>query len=130
MQELGAARRAWRRSVVFSATLVVASCGPAEPGQLSAPESSARHEVAPESLGTTVVVVAIDGARWQEVFRGVDPTLAARYGLRPSEVIDASALLPNLSALVTGYGAALGVPEVGGEMRASGPSFRLAPGLL
>jgi hypothetical protein len=81
-----------------------------------------------EPAGTTVVVVTVDGARWEEVFRGVDPALGRAYGLRESEVVDARSLVPNLAGLTAGYGAALGAPEVGVEMRASGPNFVSLPG--
>ncbi len=114
--------------MAFGATLAVASCGPTDAGRIRAEVASPARGLDTESWGTTVVVIALDGARWQEIFRGVDPMLAKSYGLAPSELLDAPALLPNLAALVEGYGAALGAPEVGGEIRASGPNFISLPG--
>jgi hypothetical protein len=114
--------------VVFLATLAVASCGPTDPGRVTALGASATIAADTETWGTTVVVLAIDGARWQEVFRGVDAELGKSYGLASTELLDARALVPNLAALLEGYGAALGAPEVGGEMRASGPNFVSLPG--
>ena len=105
----------------------MASCGPAPASRAVAPAPPA-PVAGSEPAGTTVVVVTVDGARWEEVFRGVDPALGGAYGLREHELIDARSLVPNLAGLVSGYGAALGAPEVGAEIRASGPNFVSLPG--
>jgi hypothetical protein len=47
-----------------------------------------------------VVLVALDGVRWQEVFLGVDPELAGRAKLAPESVVPARALMPNLHELI------------------------------
>ncbi len=75
-----------------------------------------------------VVVVALDGARFREIFAGVDPELAggARapgIGLESSEQ-----LMPNLHRLMSVEGAALGAPEHGPPISASGPDFVSLPG--
>jgi hypothetical protein len=69
---------------------------------------------------TRVVLVTIDGVRWQEVFLGTDPMLFDG----PS--VDAAHLLPNLHALAE-RGLAAGAP---GEppFQASGPNFVSLPG--
>jgi hypothetical protein len=71
------------------------------------------------------VVVVLDGTRWQEVFVGADADLArAAHVAAPS----ATALMPNLHALLEERGAALGAPEHGPPMTASGPNFVSLPG--
>lgn len=87
-----------------------------------------RNEVAARRAGS-VVLVTIDGARWQEIFRGVDPALARRHGLAPHEVVPADVLLPNLHGRVIAHGAAVGAPGHG-VIRASGPRHVSLPGYL
>jgi hypothetical protein len=79
---------------------------------------------APEPGGSdaAVVLVVLDGARWQDVFVGADPHLAS--GPAPS----AAALMPHLHALVAERGAAVGAPGRGPAMTASGPNFVSLPG--
>ncbi|HEX3345620.1 MAG TPA: alkaline phosphatase family protein, partial [Polyangiaceae bacterium] len=72
-----------------------------------------------------VVVVVLDGARWQEVFVGADPRLSAEAGV---PAVHADALMPNLHALVAEHGAALGAPGHGTPIAASGPNFVSLPG--
>jgi hypothetical protein len=78
----------------------------------------------------TVVVIAIDGARWQEIFGGTDRTLARIHGLLPSAVRSGPELVPALHAMIAGGGAALGAPEHGAEIAASGPAFKSVPGYI
>ena len=127
MQAKPKARRARRNALVFGAVFAMASCGPVPATRAPAPVAAPPAEPS-EPGGTTVVVVTVDGVRWEEVFRGVDPALGAAYGLREHELIDARSLVPNLAGLISGYGAAFGAPEVGTEMRASGPNFVSLPG--
>ncbi|MFI5307858.1 MAG: hypothetical protein ACHQ53_10920 [Polyangiales bacterium] len=80
-----------------------------------------------------VVLVTLDGVRWQEIFRGVDPTLAREHELPSSELRSAAALTPNLHRLMRDRGAALGDAAAGrahADMRASGPSFVSLPGYI
>lgn len=72
-----------------------------------------------------VIVVTVDGVRWQEIFEGVDPELAGRRGL---PVVPARALMPALYARVVDRGVALGAPGVGAPVEASGPVFVSLPG--
>jgi len=121
------ARKQWRNALAFAAAFALGSCGPAGP-QRSALVAEPLPVAGLEPVGTTVVLVTIDGARREEVFRGVDATLARAHGLRASEELDARALVPNLSALMVEYGAAFGAPALGSEIRASGPNFVSLPG--
>ncbi len=73
-----------------------------------------------------VVLVVIDGVRWQEVFFGVDPLLAAQAGLSGDEEVGPTELAPNLHALAQ-RGVALGGPN-GAPVLASGPNFVSLPG--
>ncbi len=72
-----------------------------------------------------VVLVVLDGVRWQEVFGGVDPALAASH--RAGPVVDARSLLPSLYAALDARGAAVGAPGYG-VISASGPNFVSLPG--
>jgi Metalloenzyme superfamily len=81
---------------------------------------------APSAAETdAVVLVVLDGARWQDVFVGVDRRLG--YDLPPAEVVPASRLLPNLHDMIA-QGVAVGAPDQGEPMVASGPNFVSLPG--
>jgi hypothetical protein len=82
----------------------------------------------PEARALTVVLLAIDGVRWQEIFGGVDHELAARHRIALGERLGAKALMPNLHALVDDGGVLLGGPDSGTEVFASGPAFVSLPG--
>jgi hypothetical protein len=66
-----------------------------------------------------VVVITIDGVRWQEIFGGTEAG-------RPGEQLTASDLTPNLHALGE-RGAFVGAPGYG-SISATGPSFISFPG--
>ncbi|NUO48865.1 MAG: hypothetical protein HOV80_08415 [Polyangiaceae bacterium] len=70
----------------------------------------------------TVVLIAIDGVRWQEIFEGTDPAL-----LREGKAKSAGELAPNIHALAR-RGVALGAPGHGAPFVASGPNFVSLPG--
>lgn len=110
-------------AVLVALALSVAGCAPGE--RATQPEM-------PLQTGAprTVVLVAIDGVRWHEIFEGVDPKLADRFGLAPAERVDAATLTPNLHRLMTREGAAIGAPGDGPPMRASGPNFMSLPGYM
>ncbi len=85
--------------------------------------SGREHLVNPSAR---IVIVAIDGARWQEIFGGTDPVLARASGLGASEAASADELVPNIRALAR-RGVTLGAgPETSFE--ASGPNFVSLPG--
>ena len=83
-----------------------------------------------KSYASTVVLLVIDGVRWQEVFSGVDAKLARRHGMRPERLLPAAGLLPHLTRLRTELGASIGAPGAGRPMFASGPAFRSLPGYM
>jgi hypothetical protein len=75
------------------------------------------------------VLVAIDGVRGQEVFRGVDAKLADAHCLSSAERVDAAHLVPNLHRLMTAEGAVVGAPGHA-PMLAAGPNFVSLPGYM
>jgi len=72
-----------------------------------------------------VIVVTVDGVRWQEVFGGVDPDRARKAGFRAWEITGARELLPNLHRYFVDDGVVIGAH---GEMVASGPNYVSLPG--
>jgi hypothetical protein len=87
-----------------------------------------RHDLAPAAEPTTdgVILVALDGVRWQEVFSGIDPSLWPKG--TPLPEAGARSLFPRLYALMESRGAALGSPGSSATMRASGPNYVSLPG--
>lgn len=85
--------------------------------------------VEPAQATLRVIQITLDGARWQEVFTGVDPGLARAAGLSPAEVVPADALLPEIYRNVVARGVALGAPGRG-VVEASGPVFVSLPGYM
>jgi hypothetical protein len=77
-----------------------------------------------------VVLVVLDGVRWQDVFEGADPGLARRHGLDPRVWSHPRDLMPNLHRLVDSDGIAVGAPGRGATMAATGPQFISFPGYL
>jgi hypothetical protein len=75
-----------------------------------------------------VVLVVVDGVRWQEIFRGVDRDLAAKAGMTHAEIVDAPTLLPTLHGIVAAQGVVVGDPARGESFLASGPNFVSLPG--
>jgi len=82
----------------------------------------------PPTKDPVVVIVALDGVRWQDVFEGVDPVLAQKKGLAPHEVLRPEQLMPNLHDIVWTRGAALGAPGHGAAIYATGPNYVSLPG--
>ena len=78
---------------------------------------------------TRVIQITLDGARWQEIYTGVDPRLARDAGLGPAEIVPSNALLPNIYRHVIARGVALGAPGHG-VVEASGPTFVSLPGYM
>ena len=93
-------------------------------------ERLARTVPASSGCGSAVVLVTLDGVRWQEIFQGVDTRLALEHGLTPEERVSARELTPNLHRLLAQGGAALGADAGQSEMRASGPNFVSLPGYI
>jgi hypothetical protein len=121
------------RAVGAALLVVVIGCVPVtEAPQVSVPpersgtvggEGPPAAEV--EEARPAVVLVVLDGARWQDIFRGADPSLAASAHV---EAPPAEVLMPHLHELAAQRGAALGAPDQGPAMTASGPHFVSLPG--
>ena len=86
-----------------------------------------RTHSASSSTDHTVVLVALDGVRWRDVFHGVERELAFRNGMGASELLRPRELAPNLHALAD-EGAAIGAWGPG--IAASGPVFLSVPGYM
>ncbi len=109
-------------------------------GTSSGGDSSAAAEpVASDSAASTpraacqkssVVLLTLDGVRWQEVFGGVDAAQAQAHGLAAHERLSAERLMPNLHRLIALDGAALGAGPDQAAIHASGPNFVSLPGYI
>jgi phosphopentomutase/2,3-bisphosphoglycerate-independent phosphoglycerate mutase family metalloenzyme len=103
---------------------------PREPhGFEASPDMSGR--VADERTESAVVLVVLDGVRWQDVFGGADRALTRpQRGANPFAWASPRALMPNLQQLLETQGMAIGAPGHGAEMvtggaqRISLPSYR------
>jgi len=78
----------------------------------------------PKEKVEAVIVVALDGVRWQEIFEGTGE-LHERDARVP--VQDPEQLVPNLSRWATEQGSSVGAPGFG-AMRATGPDYLSLPG--
>jgi len=90
----------------------------------------ADERVDEERAESAVVLVVLDGVRWQEVFGGADRALARERGLSTAAWASPRLLMPNLQRLLDTDGVALGAPGHGAEMTATGPQFISMPGYL
>jgi len=80
--------------------------------------------VAEAPAADAVIVVALDGARWQEIFLGADPTLASAADLAAGAP---ERIMPTLHRWMTEDGVGIGAPGHG-EIDASGPNYVSMPG--
>jgi len=122
------ARRLLQRSAVAAAAVGLASCLVTPEAQSPRVEAGVVAPARPPAKDPVVVVVALDGVRWQDVFEGVDPALARKKGLAPHEVLRPEQLMPNLNDIVWTRGAAVGAPGHGEAIYATGPNFVSLPG--
>jgi hypothetical protein len=114
------------RSIALVALGVLFSVGTERPAGSAAPAAPERTwAIAP--TGDNVVLVTLDGVRWQEIFDGADPALAEDVALPRGEARAARGLTPNLHRLFFDEGAVLGDPRRGEGLRASGPVFVSLP---
>ena len=113
-----------RIDFVLAALLSTLLGGPTIPSSAAAdePEPQAPPFIGPPRQRERIVIVTIDGVRWQEIFGGLDDDRIR--GLAPRT---AAELTPNLHALLEHDGAALGGPGHG-AITASGPNFVSLPG--
>lgn len=105
---------------------LVMDCNPA--ARTTAVTHATQTEEKPRA--EAVVLVTIDGVRWQEIFRGVDHALAEGAKLPPAPDPTSRALLPNLHRLFFDGGIALGDPSVGGGIEGSAPWHVSMPGYV
>ncbi|APR84991.1 Hypothetical protein A7982_10340 [Minicystis rosea] len=77
-----------------------------------------------------IVLVTIDGVRWQEIFEGIDPALAADAALPPVPDRSARALMPNAHRLFFEEGSAIGDPERHGGIEGSAARHMSMPGYV
>ena len=107
----------------------ISSVGPREGHGFEA-SPGMRERVADERSESAVVLVVLDGVRWQDVFGGADHTLARQRGVIPVAWANPRALMPNLQRLLETHEMAIGAPGHGAEMvtggvqRISLPSYR------
>jgi hypothetical protein len=90
----------------------------------------ATAHVEEERAESAVVLVVLDGVRWQEVFNGADHALARQHGVAASAWATAVDLMPNLHRLIDAEGLAIGAPGHGAEITATGPQFISLPGYI
>jgi hypothetical protein len=83
-----------------------------------------------EALPGNVVLITLDGVRWQEIFTGADLALADLASLPRGEPRTARGLTPNLHRLFFDQGTVLGDPHLGEPFNASGPNFVSLPGYV
>ena len=113
----------WKRVALVAVLAVGSSCAVPSRAPRPAPAvpAATNADGANASVTSPVIVVTIDGVRWQEVFEGTDTALS-HAPFRPSRL-----LVPNLERLTRERGAAVGAPGRG-FIRATGPSFVSLPG--
>jgi len=79
---------------------------------------------------SAVVLVVLDGVRWQDVYEGADRALLGPRAGPSAAPSGPRALLPNLYRLLDAHGVALGAPGHGPEIAATGPQYISLPGYL
>lgn len=110
----------WTKIALAVVLVVGASCSDASRSAWSMAEVPLAPPKEPWR-GDPVVLVTVDGVRWQEIFDGTDP----RFWRGPHR--PGVELAPNLHALAHEHGAAIGAPGRG-FMAATGPHFLSLPG--
>ena len=116
-----------------ASTSILASCVAARPAARGVP-----HPTAPISLSSgplavganptptrSLILLTLDGVRWQDVCNGVEPARARRAGLADDRIVDAPTLLPNLYRLAA-RGTLIGAGA--DRIDASGPNYVSLPG--
>ncbi|MBX3205204.1 MAG: hypothetical protein KF764_09050 [Labilithrix sp.] len=133
---MNVARAVGGRAALILVTLLACNVKSSEPPALALPErlEAPRADVAPASSASAadelvptaprdverVVLITLDGLRWQEVFAGSGVEGAA----------EGPPLMPNLHRLVAESGTILGGPGCAHDMRASGPNYVSLPGYM
>ncbi len=91
-----------------------------------AAQEEAGPSMTPAPPDHAVVVIVLDGARWQDVLGGVDGELAREAKIDPRSAGEPT--MPRLNELARTRGAIFGAPGSGTAFRASGPNFVSLPG--
>lgn len=104
---------------------------PAPPAPLEETPLRAEANVggAPTPVRPAVILVTLDGVRWQEVFEGTDPEQAKRAKLPEEEILTARQLMPNFYTHFVDRGTVLGAPEQGPPPMTS-PAALSLPGYM
>lgn len=97
-----------------------------QPGHLRELAAPLGVETDPD-LPHTIVLVALDGVRWYDVFHGVEKERAKALGFRADEMLSAARLLPNLASLAD---AGMAIGADGSGISANGPGFVSLPGYM
>jgi hypothetical protein len=82
----------------------------------------------PAPVRPAVILVTLDGVRWQEVFGGTDVEQAKRAKMPEQEILTARQMMPNFYAHFVDGGAVLGAPEQGPAPQTSEAALSL-PGV-
>lgn len=88
------------------------------------------ERAAPPGDVENIILVTIDGVRWQEIFHGVDSARAERILLPRSGVVPPAQVIPNMHRLFFENGTVLGDPSKPGGFAASGPHYVSLPGYV
>ena len=124
---MGGARSA---AAWIAALALVSSCSDAASPDPAATAARATATGRTTPAAEAIVLVTIDGVRWQEVFGGVDARLAEAARLPRAAITGARELMPNAHRLFFEGGAVLGDPRLGGGIAASGPRYVSLPGYV
>lgn len=101
------------------ATPVAKESPPSPPVAVASPVADPVVAPAPEPTPARVILITLDGVRWEDVL----PQSKAPNPTAPE-------LMPNLMRIVRERGVALGGSDCENDMRASGPNFVSLPGYL
>ena len=117
------------RAALFGLSLLFTSCAGASASiPLPAPRAALPVLAATREPRTeNVILVTIDGVRWQEIFDGLEDSRADGAGLPRGETRTAEGLTPNLHRLFFEGGTVLGDPRLGETVVASGPKYYSLP---
>lgn len=121
--------RFWRTSALVALVAALSDCAADRGGQAAAREAIQSPPAVPSNLRAVdgrgvdapVVIITIDGVRWQEIFEGTEPSRTQ------TAFVPARSYLPNITALGTERGAFVGAPGRG-QIAASGPNYVSLPG--
>jgi hypothetical protein len=122
-----ARKRAWWPALAVGVLLAWVNCSPPSSPHRATRAGVPALPVAKHRLAKTLVLIALDGVRWRDVFEGVERERALVQGMPESRIVDGATLLPHLHALMA-EGAALGAPSEVHGIEASGPNFVSLPG--